>query len=180
MNYAKHILPIRVPLSMAQASKRPRWSRRTIQSSFILLGCISLFTLYEYTSYLADDESSPDVADVYDTELDSVYLPFQPVPYQPSLTLRFTSLLPDACLDNHLAQGELCYNPQQPKLDVVWTWVNGSDILLQDAKARVESSYPADAAYRPNKSWKQARQFRSALCANLPYCGTTDLVLQRS
>ena len=165
---------------MTQASKRPRWNRRTIQSSFILLGCISLFTLYEYTSYFADDEGSQDIADVYDTELDAIYLPFQPVPYQPSLTLKFTSLLPDACLDSHLAQGELCYNPQQPKLDVVWTWVNGSDILLQDAKARVESSYPADAAYRPNKSWKQARQFRSVLRAILQQFDTTHLVPQRS
>lgn len=166
MNYANYILPLRIPLAMAQASKRPRWNRRTIQGSFILLGCISLFALYEYATYFENEEAAQETTEFYDAELDTLYLPFQPTPYQPSLTLKPTSPLSDACLDGHLAQGELCYNPQQPPLDVLWTWVNGSDILLQDAKAQVENSYPADAPYRPNRSWKQARQFRSVLHAS--------------
>ncbi|KAJ3559317.1 hypothetical protein NM688_g420 [Phlebia brevispora] len=160
MNYANYILPLRVPLGMAQASKRPRWNRKFIQGSFILLGFVSLFALYEYATYFVSEDTSQDAAELYDAVLDTVYLPFQPTPYQPSLTLKPTSPLSDACIDDHFAQGKLCFNPQQPRLDVLWTWVNGSDLLLQDAKTRVENSYPSDAPYRPNKSWKQARQFR--------------------
>ena len=133
-----------------------------MQGSFLFVLSLSLFALYEYASYLSsDDVSSPEPEDLIDPSLDTVYLPFHPSPCHVSTALKPTLPLPASCLDAHIARGEVCYNPDAPRLDVLWTWVNGSDILLQDAKARVEASFDADAPYRPNRSWKQVRQFRS-------------------
>ena len=57
----------------------------------------------------------------------------------------------------------MCYNSAEPRLDILWTWVNGSDILLQDAKNRVQEGLAADDPRQPSKSWKSIRQFRYAL-----------------
>lgn len=161
MKYANYILLLRAPMGMVQTAGRPRWTRRTMQGAFLLLAFVSLFALFEYASYLTGDEgASLELNDLFDQALDAVYLPFPVTPYRASSTLKPTLPLPESCQDAYFAQGKLCYNPHPPPLDILWTWVNGSDIILQDAKARIVDSFPPDAAYRPNKSWKQARQFR--------------------
>ena len=143
-----------------------RTKRRAAQSVYVFVVALSVFLLFEYATHLlggADDvEQGPDVENQTDPALDTAYLPFRP-PTQPaagSRSLRPSSPLPASCLDAHLSRGELCFNPHEPKLDALWTWVNGSDILLQDAKTRVENALPADDPFRPNRSWKQVRQFR--------------------
>jgi hypothetical protein len=141
------------------------WRRRAVHSAYLLVVALSVFLLFEYTSYLiggADDTLEQPDAEVFsDPALDTAYLPFQ-LSKSPagSRKLRPSLQLPTSCLDAHISKGELCYHPQEPKLDVLWTWVNGSDILLQDAKSRVEDALPTDDPFRPNRSWKQIRQFR--------------------
>ena len=142
------------------------WRRRAMQSTYLFAVALSGFLLFEYASYLTggaeDLQDHSDLEIFPDTSLDTVYLPFRPPPQPaaPSRKLKPSTLLPASCLDAHISKGELCYNPAHPRFDVLWTWVNGSDILLQDAKARVEEGLPADDPYRPNRSWKQVRQFR--------------------
>lgn len=138
------------------------WRRR---ASYVLLTAVSVFLLFEYASYLSG--GSEDLQDPADSDfevdpiLDTVYLPFQP-PKQAPLRrkLRPSLPLPATCLDAHISKGALCYNSAEPKLDVLWTWVNGSDILLQDAKARVQESLASDDPRQPSSNWKVIRQFR--------------------
>lgn len=144
--------------------------RRALHCSFLFVVALSVFLLFEYASFLfgaADEDGLPDSPDEpgaggFDPALDSVYIPFQP-PKHPSTPHRLkpSTPLPLACLDAHIAQGELCFNAAAPRLDVLWTWVNGSDILLVDAKARVEDELAeTNDPNGPSKSWKQVRQFR--------------------
>ena len=161
MKYGKYILLLRMP--MGQASGRPRWTRKTMQTAILAVVCVSFFTLWNYASILTGDDLLEE-DEPPDPALDTVYLPFRPVPYDPSQspTVRPTLDLPKHCLDAHIAQGELCSARNPPPLDILWTWVNGSDILQQDAKARVEELY-ADSPYRPVANWKTVRQFRSVI-----------------
>lgn len=163
MKPANYILLLRVTL--AQAPGRPRWSRKTLQGTFLAVTSLSLLALWNYAWYLpAEGGTLEDELDLPDFALDTVYLPFQPAPGSTSTRepLKPTLPLPRHCLDAHLTYGEACFNANMPPLDVVWTWVNGSDILLQDAKARISSSFSEDNPYRPSKSWKTLRQFRLA------------------
>lgn len=44
-----------------------------------------------------------------------------------------SKLLHESCLDIHFAKGLPCYAELDPPLDVVWTWVNGSDKRLMES-----------------------------------------------
>ena len=80
--------------------------------------------------------------------------------------LRPAQVLPVHCREAYLARGEACYDAEVRPIDVVWTWVNGSDPLLQAAKLRAEDRFSDDDPYRPKKSPGQQRQYRyvSSLC----------------
>ena len=167
-----HYLPL--PASILDKTPAPRalWSRRrTVQTTFLLVVAFSVFLLFEYATRLSvsggQDEDTQDAQDdaelSVDPSLDTVYLPFRPpghvdVPRK----LKPTLPLPASCIDAHFARGELCYHPNEPKLDVLWTWVNGTDVLLQDAKTRIAEGMSEDP-YRPGTSWKQLRQFRQVV-----------------
>lgn len=150
----------RLPLPAGLRDRTPAaMRRRSVQSAFLVVVALSVFLLFEYASYLSGGVDDADADAPYDPTLDTVYLPFRPTRPAVARTLRPTLPLPEACLDAHIARGDLCYSPAEPRLDVLWTWVNGSDVLLQDAKARIEARM-RDDPYRPNTSWKQVRQFR--------------------
>jgi len=61
-------------------------------------------------------------------------------------------LLPDVCLDDHFSKGAPCFTGSETPLDVVWTWVNGSDRLLMESMSRtVRTTNPKlPAASRPD------------------------------
>ena len=124
---------------------------------------ISLVLIYVLAAELAED-----VDDLYldDPELlpdaHAVYLPFQPPNQNTTRGTRLapTQVLPDHCRDAFFSSGALCYDPVLPRMDVVWTWVNGSDNLLQAAKLKAESRFSDSDPYRPKTSAAQARQYR--------------------
>ncbi|KAI0629884.1 hypothetical protein C8Q77DRAFT_1065020 [Trametes polyzona] len=69
--------------------------------------------------------------------------------------------LPAHCLDAYFASGELCHDTYGPiPMDVIWTWVNGSDPLFVDARARTINSFAPDDPYRPLKKNNPSRMFR--------------------
>ncbi|KAG9119574.1 hypothetical protein FRC07_005346 [Ceratobasidium sp. 392] len=62
--------------------------------------------------------------------LQSKYLPFQHQPSNPpTLSLRNDLDLARSCVDSAISGGALCALGQAPKLDVVWTFANGSGVL---------------------------------------------------
>ncbi|KZT11751.1 uncharacterized protein LAESUDRAFT_641601 [Laetiporus sulphureus 93-53] len=91
------------------------------------------------------------------------YLPFR-VPRrapQDSLSaLQPAHALPASCLDHYFSFGIPCYVPETPRLDFVWTWVNGSDPLLLEAKEDARAQYSQDDPYRPVDSDNQERLYR--------------------
>lgn len=69
--------------------------------------------------------------------------------------------LPLYCLDRYYALGGTCHDGSGPvPLDIVWTWVNGSDPLFSDARQKAAQSYDHDDPYRPIKSNNPSRMFR--------------------
>lgn len=165
-------LPLSVSHTQAQAPGARWWRRRAMQVSFFFLVSISSFALFEYAAHLIGDSDISDLDDdpgePLDTSLDAAYLPFNPNrSSSQSKTLKPSNELPASCLDAHIAHGALCYSSADSRMDILWTWVNGSDLLLTDAKARVESSFADDSPYRPTSSWKKERQFRSVIISVL-------------
>ncbi|KAJ7638322.1 hypothetical protein FB45DRAFT_399046 [Roridomyces roridus] len=55
---------------------------------------------------------------------------------QPTLT----QLLP--CIDEWIARGQACKSGSNNKMDVLWTWVNGSEPILVDTRRQLEASKP--------------------------------------
>lgn len=173
--------PLSLSLSQAQAPGPSWWRRRALHASFVIIVTISVYALFEYAIHITGDDTNDldgtgHTGDPVDTSLDAAYLPFKPNKPETSKALRPGTVLPSSCLDAHIAQGALCYNPGQPRLDVLWTWVNGSDILHKDARIRVENSFLEDAPYRPTSSWKKERQFRSVMSIVLNLSTRTDCV----
>ncbi|KDQ19027.1 hypothetical protein BOTBODRAFT_184820 [Botryobasidium botryosum FD-172 SS1] len=88
------------------------------------------------------------------------YLPFAlPTPAsslsQPLLPVQ---ALPTACIEDHFVNGGPCFN-NRTQMDVLWTWVNGSDPFLQGEKEATEKKLSPDDPYRPIRK-NQARQYR--------------------
>ncbi|KAI0345638.1 hypothetical protein BDW22DRAFT_1481867 [Trametopsis cervina] len=135
---------------------------------FGLLTTVALTALYlaagELFDYADTLYSEDDPEFVHDFQ--TAYLPFAPVehdgqlPDRKTYKLTPTQELPDDCRDAYFSFGALCYNPVIEPMDVVWTWVNGSDLLLQEAKLLAESRFSSDDPYRPKTSAAQSRQYR--------------------
>ncbi|KZT64246.1 hypothetical protein DAEQUDRAFT_732853 [Daedalea quercina L-15889] len=101
----------------------------------------------------------------YDTvvSLHTSYMPFQVFPEDapPPPTLRpHSDPLPSQCIDAHFTQGALCSAPGLPKFDFIWTWVNGSDVLEQQAKKAATQSYDSKDPWRPSTAGTPDRMFR--------------------
>ena len=123
---------------------------------------VSKGKVLDYAEAIYDEED----ADLL-YEYEAAYLPFEPLPQNRSATedvntmqLMPTQELPDYCRDAYFSRGSLCYDPEIPSMDIVWTWVNGSDSLLQEAKLLAESRFSSDDPYRPKTSFAEARQYR--------------------
>lgn len=166
-----------IPLATTSTSASPRIQppgklQRSSHRRWAILGTglvIVLVSLY----FILPDSGDADLADdLYDDERDFIreyeaaYLPFEPPTQQPPLArLTPTQVLPDDCRDAYFSTGAPCSDPDIPAFDVVWTWVNGSDHLLQQAKLEAESRFSPDDPYRPKTSSTQARQYRCVATA---------------
>ena len=166
-------------LTLDKSSSSPRYwpTRRAVRATFLLAIVVSGFLLFENASYLSTSRRDFQLQGngnlVTHSGSGAFYIRFKP-PAKVSAprTLKPSLSLPSSCLDSHIAKGDLCYNPAEPKLDVVWTWVNGTDELLYDAKTRIENDlHPDDPyrPYRPNNAWAHVRQFRQVIYLGLVY-----------
>ncbi|EPS98660.1 hypothetical protein FOMPIDRAFT_1031336 [Fomitopsis schrenkii] len=92
------------------------------------------------------------------------YIPFQtpplPILPPPRTPLRPVRDLRASCLDAYFGLGEQCLGDQVDPLDILWTWVNGSDFHLVETKELAQSQYAKDDPYRPVKSGTQERLYR--------------------
>ncbi|KIP04248.1 hypothetical protein PHLGIDRAFT_76231 [Phlebiopsis gigantea 11061_1 CR5-6] len=140
---------------------RARWRRPLVLGTGLV---IILAALYLITADLLDDAENLFLDDSdYFPDYHAAYLPFEPPnpdANAPPASLSSTQALPDHCRDAYFSIGAVCYDPEQPRMDVVWTWVNGSDPLLQAAKLEAESRFSDDDPYRPKTSAAAARQYR--------------------
>lgn len=94
----------------------------------------------------------------------SSYLPFEPDPPTSLPPLDHTDSLPLDCLESFFSTGARCeeWMSLAPRFDFVWTWVNGTDKLHQQASLDVEKEY-FPARQRPNsKTPKELKLFRCA------------------
>ncbi|EJD55589.1 hypothetical protein AURDEDRAFT_179322 [Auricularia subglabra TFB-10046 SS5] len=90
------------------------------------------------------------------------YLPFDARAPRPLPPLEHTTSLPQHCLDSFLSRGAPCVDREArpPRFDVIWTWVNGTDKLHQDAALEVEAQY-FPAKQRPNsKTPDELKRYR--------------------
>lgn len=160
-------LPINLPY-LAQVTGRWIYRRRATHVLFTLVALLALYFLFGYNSHPQDElvrhsyaVSAPELS------IDSTtYLPFRPAAHptrvsSPVAPLKPSGALPLSCLEDHIAYGKPCYNSESHLMDVVWTWVNGSDNLLNESMLRVGRRYPAGDPYLPSTQRQQHRQFRS-------------------
>lgn len=170
-------------------SRRPNSRRRwAVLGTGLVIVLVGLYTLVLPDSVEdVDDLFAEDQEPGAVPEYQAAYLPFEPPPQQPpAARLTPTQVLPDDCRDAYFSSGALCYDPVIPSFDVLWTWVNGSDPLLQEAKMAAESRFAPDDPYRPKTSSAQARQYRdndelrhsmrSVLANWRPYAGKFHLI----
>lgn len=66
-----------------------------------------------------------------------------------------------ACLEKYFTRGEPCRTRSKPDIDVVWTWVNGSDPLFDAVKTETEQEiWLVDKPSRPPQSLTSQRCYR--------------------
>ncbi|KAI0700102.1 hypothetical protein BC835DRAFT_1329341 [Cytidiella melzeri] len=172
------------PLSQTSSSSRQHFSELELEDSFrdeptrrkarrrLIFGGLTAAALVALW-FIAGEVV--DFADTFydDEDLDLLvdsrvaYLPFEPPPKHDfewpdikTIKLTPTQELPDHCRDAYFSKGDPCYDPVIKPMDVVWTWVNGSDRLLQEAKLQAENSFSPDDPFRPKTSITQSRQYR--------------------
>ncbi|KAI0788222.1 hypothetical protein C8Q74DRAFT_1196372 [Fomes fomentarius] len=149
------------PKAAQHASVRSYFTRK--RTIIALVAATSLITLLVFLRHSKDDD-----------EFD----PFWPInwAYQPSYIaipvpdtlppaarpkLRPVRDLPSACLEQYYASGLPCHDGRGPvPMDILWTWVNGSDPLFVDARQRAAESYAENDPNRPKKSNNPSRMFR--------------------
>jgi len=130
---------------------------------------------------------APPAACLRDPSAASSYVPWRPLAADDQLVyhcikvphtsepppLRVYQSLPSTCRDSFFENGDICNQHSTSTIfDLVWTWVNGSDPLLQDAMAAAEHSVTG----QENAMGHQAGQklYRSVLFLSL----TRPLVAQ--
>ncbi|GBE85251.1 3-O-alpha-D-mannopyranosyl-alpha-D-mannopyranose xylosylphosphotransferase [Sparassis crispa] len=135
--------------------------RRAVFAGLLTTSLLVLFVLLRYTLKEFDIEGAG--LDILSPSVDLLaYLPLE-IPKGSSLSARLKPVrgLPISCLDAHFALGEICYEKEIQPIDVLWTWVNGSDPLLQRAKSSAQERYERKDPYRPMiDASSQARLYR--------------------
>ncbi|KZT11759.1 uncharacterized protein LAESUDRAFT_754314 [Laetiporus sulphureus 93-53] len=147
------------PAAAADHTSAPRLRRRLVLGALFTAALISLLAVLH--RYFADyDDDDLDYDDLF--ELNISYLPFQVFsePKPPYTSLQPAHALPDSCRDEYFASGAPCYAPETPKFDFLWTWVNGSDPLLHQAKKHAEAQFSSDDPFRPSDTGREERLYR--------------------
>lgn len=142
--------------------------RRLVLATAFATSLLSLFLWLRHVFQDLDDELALNLT----ARLESTsYIPFQtpplPILPPPRTPLRPVRDLRASCLDAYFGLGEQCLGDQVDPLDILWTWVNGSDFHLVETKELAQSQYAKDDPYRPVKSGTQERLYRCAACAAL-------------
>ncbi|KAI0823219.1 hypothetical protein BC628DRAFT_1325337 [Trametes gibbosa] len=135
---------------------------------YALIATTSILSLLLFLKLSAGSHDDFDHDDEYEYGLDPLYHPaYIAIPVPDSLPpaahpkLRPVRDLPLHCLDAYYSSGQLCHDGYGPTpMDVLWTWVNGSDPLFADARQRAVSSFASDDPYRPLKKNNPSRMFR--------------------
>lgn len=156
-------LPTHAPSPVSPRLPVPRvLSRR--RAAVLALSAVSLLSLFAFLRRSLTDVDSAQYPYGFDPSVDlQAYLPLRIPDTKPARSppLLPTHNLPPSCIDAYFTSGEPCYDPDVPQLDVVWTWVNGSDPLLQQAKESAQEALDSSAdPYRPQHSSAQARMYR--------------------
>lgn len=80
-------------------------------------------------------------------------------PLEPSV--RSTEDFGIECLEKYFMHGEPCHTTTKPVIDVVWTWVNGSDPVFDALKTKTEEEiWKAEKPSRPPKSLTEQKCYR--------------------
>ncbi|KAH9849530.1 hypothetical protein C2E23DRAFT_737200 [Lenzites betulinus] len=136
---------------------------------YALVATTSLLTLLLFLKLSAgshDDEHDEDYED-YGPDPHLYHPAYIAIPVPESLPaaarpkLRPVRDLPLSCLDAYYASGQPCHDGYGPvPMDVLWTWVNGSDPLFADARQHAADSFAPDDPYRPLRKNNPSRMFR--------------------
>ncbi len=151
------------PASHARSSLASYFSRR--RAILALVAASSVITLFVF---LKLSLASQDEFDELEFHVNPLYQPsYIAIPVPDSLPdaarpkLRPVRDLPTECLEHYYVSGLPCHDGQGPvPMDVIWTWVNGSDPLFIDSRTHAANSYAKDDPYRPIKSNNPSRMFR--------------------
>ncbi|KAL7279706.1 hypothetical protein ACG7TL_006113 [Trametes sanguinea] len=135
------------------AIRRTYFTRRRAEYAFVVT--IALLVLLKTAVHR--DDSFYEADETLDIPVNPDYQPsYIAVPVPPGLPssalpkLRPVRDLPSHCLDTHYISGKLCHDTLGPaSMDVVWTWVNGSDPLFAKAKERALANVDPHDPYRP-------------------------------
>lgn len=152
--------------------------RRLVLATAFATSLLGLFLWLRHVFQDLDDELGLSLT----ARLESTsYIPFQipplPISPPPRSPLRPVRDLRASCLDAYFRLGEQCLGDQVDPLDILWTWVNGSDFLLVEAKELAQSQYDSNDPYRPVKSGTQARLYRCV--SRIASCVDIDASTQR-
>ncbi|OSD02439.1 hypothetical protein PYCCODRAFT_1467800 [Trametes coccinea BRFM310] len=165
--YSYPSLPFQHNRSRLSAIRAYFTRRRAV---YALIGATSLITLLVFLKVSAShhDDFSYDAEEDIDIPVDPQYQPsYIAIPVPPALPpssrprLRPVRDLPPHCLDALYSSGDPCHDALGPtRMDVVWTWVNGSDPLFADVKERAIANVDPDDPYRPINKNNPSRMFR--------------------
>ncbi|RPD56204.1 hypothetical protein L226DRAFT_535831 [Lentinus tigrinus ALCF2SS1-7] len=153
----------RTPTTHAASSLSSYFSRkRAVLALVATSSVITLFVFLKLSLGSADDFDDIEfhVNPLYQPSYIAIPVPdFLPDAARPKL--RPVRDLPTECLEQYYVSGLPCHDGQGPvPMDVIWTWVNGSDPLFIDSRTRAANSYAKDDPYRPIKSNNPSRMFR--------------------
>ncbi|KAI0671047.1 hypothetical protein C8Q78DRAFT_973893 [Trametes maxima] len=143
---------------------RSYFSRR--RAVYALIAATSLLTVLVFLKVSVGHEDDHEQDDLDDLE-DHYHPSYIAIPVADSLPaaarpkLRPVRDLPAHCLDAYYQSGQPCHDSAGPMpMDVLWTWVNGSDPLFSETKDRVVSQLAPNDPYRPIKKNSPSRMFR--------------------
>lgn len=129
-----------------------------------LVAATSLVTLVVFAKLsLSSDEVEPIELPInYNYQPNYIAIPVpDALPPEGRPRLRPVRDLPSDCLEQYFVDGDLCHDGHGPlPIDVLWTWVNGSDPLFADAREDAALAYSDDDPYRPKRTDNPSRMFR--------------------
>ncbi|KAI9064662.1 hypothetical protein FKP32DRAFT_1648980 [Trametes sanguinea] len=146
------------------AIRRTYFTRR--RAVYALIVAITLFVFLRASSH--HDDFSYEADGTFDVPVNPDYQPSyiaisvpSALPSSARPRLRPVRDLPHHCLDGLYTSGEPCHDALGPtRMDVVWTWVNGSDPLFAQVKERAIATAEPNDPYRPVKKNNPSRMFR--------------------